>query len=335
MVNMLTETEKSEFVLYPDHTEFFTRQELPQNKYLELLKAVKNDKPKEYMELLTLYKMSTIDMVTGLDAPADFGNRKDIKGEQFNPLHWAVYTNNLKATKAIVENQIFNIIIAGKVPTNTGLANESEMSIEEINEESPNVKESQGSIKRKTTKRLGPLTISEKRYGSVPRSLILFWAIDRDYLELFEYLWELPDINWGLKNLKFNLAMICIKENPKLFEKFLMSQTFVRIINSLPFDDAMDFLEAFIIKNERIPDDMKFDLFKQKGMLVYDFMGELLSLENTELIREIHEQLEAADFDRIKSGPKAMQKIEELKKYVEKMDNSEEQEEIEELLEGF
>lgn len=332
---MLTDTEKTEFVLYPDKTEFFTRQELPENKHLELLKAVKSDKPKEYMELLKQYKMSTIDMVIGLEAPAEFGNIKDIKGEQFNPLHWAVYTNNLKATKAIIENQIFNIIIAGKVPTNTGLANESEMSIEEVNEESPNIKESQGSIKRKPTKRQGPLTISEKRYGSVPRSLILFWAIDREYLELFEYLWELPDLNWGLKNLKFNLAMICIKENPKLLEKFLLSSTFVRIINSLPFDDAMDFLEAFIIKNERIPDDMKFDLFKQDGMLVYDFMGELLSLENLQLIKSIHEQLEPVDFDRIKSGPKAMQKIDKLKEYVEKMDNSEDQEEIEDLLEGF
>ena len=41
----------------------------------------------------------------------------------------------------------------------------------------------------------------------------------------------------------------------------------------------MDFLESFVVKNDRIPEDMKIDLFEKDNMLVYDFVGELLSLE--------------------------------------------------------
>jgi len=44
----------------------------------------------------------------------------------------------------------------------------------------------------------------------------------------------------------------------------------------------MDFLEAFIIKNERISDDLKVSLFDRQEMIVYDFVGELMCLENQE-----------------------------------------------------
>jgi hypothetical protein len=41
----------------------------------------------------------------------------------------------------------------------------------------------------------------------------------------------------------------------------------------------MDFLENFVVKNDRIPEDMKIELLEKDSMLVYDFVGELMSLE--------------------------------------------------------
>jgi hypothetical protein len=175
---------------------------------VDLLSAIRNDNQNEYANSLNTYKMTTFDIVIGLKENVEFGNKKDVKGEELNPLHWAVYTQNLKATKMIVETQIFNILIAGKVPTNTGLANDSEISIE-VNDTSDNKMHSSGAaIKKKNSRRQKKTTISEKRFGSVPRSLILFWAVDQENHEMLNYLWSLPNINWGLKNLKFLLAMI-------------------------------------------------------------------------------------------------------------------------------
>ena len=58
----------------------------------------------------------------------DIGSKKNWKGSSLNPLHWAVYTGNIDAVKAIINNCVFNIITVGKVPSDTGLANESETS---------------------------------------------------------------------------------------------------------------------------------------------------------------------------------------------------------------
>lgn len=120
-----------------------------------------------------------------------------------------------------------------------------------------------------------------------------------------------------------------------MLETFINSPTFARIINSLPFEDAMDFLENFVVKNERIPDDMKTELLEKKSLLVYDFVGELMSLENIAILKEMHDRLEPEDFERIKSSTKAMEKIEELRAEVNKMSDSELQEDIEDLLEGL
>ena len=70
-------------------------------------------------------------------------------------------------------------------------------------------------------------------------------------------------------------------------------------------------------------------------MLVYDFMGELMSLENLEHLREVHTKLSERDFSRIKSSERAMKKIEELREFIDGMEDSEEQEEINELIREF
>lgn len=213
-----------------------------------------------------------MDLVTGLNDTVDFGNKKDVSGTDLNPLHWAVYTNNLRATKAVIENQIFNIVIVGKVPTNTGMANDSEISQDGTDDATSR---RSGAFKRNVSRR-DTNTHSEGRFGSIPRSLVLFWPIDQENIEIFNYLWNDLSVNWGLKSLKFILTMICIKENLNLLESFLESETFEKIVNYLPFHESMDFLEAFIVKNERIPEEMKADLFERQEMLVYDFVGELM-----------------------------------------------------------
>lgn len=138
---------------------------------------------------------------------------------------------------------------------------------------------------------------------------------------------------------------------------FLYSPTFSRIVNSLSFEEAMNFLEAFIIKNEKIPDDTKVELFSQKELLVYDFMGELTSLgsgtnnfnndnsSNQERsgddkyfhphIRHLYDKLTKADIERIKSSKVAMKKLEELRKTVDEMEDSAEQDELFEMLDEF
>ena len=275
---------------------------------------------------------------------------KDVSGSELNPLHWAVYNGDLGTVKNIVDNWIFNILIVGKVPSDTNLANDSEVSINEddikdLDQDDNNLR------KAKTMKLNNAKSISESRYGTTPRSLILFWPIDQENVEMFEYLWNLEHINWGIKNLKFNLAMICIKENIRLLEVFLYSPSFDRIINSIDFDEAMDFLESFIVKNERINDEVKTELFERKAMLAYDFIGELMGLvynriqdetsntredsTNVEHLKSIHERLDQNDFERIKSSKKAMNKINELKQFLENMNDSDEQEDIQELISGW
>ena len=128
MMNTLEEIEKREFVMNADLTEYFSRDELPTDKYIHLLQAIRDNNEKEYTHLLVNYKITALDMVTGLDEEVEFGSEGKVDGSDLNPLHWAVYTDNMKAVQTIVDNVIFNIIIAGKVPSNSGYANESEIS---------------------------------------------------------------------------------------------------------------------------------------------------------------------------------------------------------------
>lgn len=204
MVDKLNEVEKSEFVLKADPKEFFSREELPKEKYIDLLTAIKENKSKVYSTLLKTYKISAMDIVTGIKDTVDFGSKKNIKSEELNPLHWAVYTGNLKAFEAICNTQIFNIVIAGKVPSNTGMANESEISIDEIK-----ITRNSSTLNRsRSYKAKHAQTLSDKRFGSNPRSLLLFFAIEQENFEMFQFLWNTLCINWGLKSLKFNLTML-------------------------------------------------------------------------------------------------------------------------------
>lgn len=51
-INDLSEDERDEYALFADMDEYFARDELPKSKYVTLLKAIKDNKTKEYTNLL-------------------------------------------------------------------------------------------------------------------------------------------------------------------------------------------------------------------------------------------------------------------------------------------
>ena len=75
LIQQLSENEKDEYALFVDIDEFFERDELPTEMYINLLKAIKNNKSKEYTNILQKYKISTMDVVVGLNETVEFGNK--------------------------------------------------------------------------------------------------------------------------------------------------------------------------------------------------------------------------------------------------------------------
>jgi hypothetical protein len=57
---------------------------------------------------------------------------KTIQSEHLNILHLAVYNNNLEIVKSICESiPTLDIVFAGKIPSSSGLANISEITVTE------------------------------------------------------------------------------------------------------------------------------------------------------------------------------------------------------------
>ena len=55
---------------------------------------------------------------------------KNIQSENLNVLHLAVYYNQMQIVKLLCENvPTLDIVSIGRIPSNSGLANESEISI--------------------------------------------------------------------------------------------------------------------------------------------------------------------------------------------------------------
>ena len=78
--------------------------------------------------MLTSSRISDLRDVIGWKDDVIMGD-KHMNGEALNIVHWAVYKNNLFALKLLLQHQRFNILQAGKVPSNCTLANESDQSI--------------------------------------------------------------------------------------------------------------------------------------------------------------------------------------------------------------
>jgi len=72
-----------------------------------------------------------VQKITGRMEQIQVGNTT-IQSEHLNILHLAVYHKNLDVVKALCENiPTLDLAYAGKIPESSGLANQSEMSIDD------------------------------------------------------------------------------------------------------------------------------------------------------------------------------------------------------------
>lgn len=128
-------------------------------------------------EVLDKYRISDLRRVIGYRDGVNVGD-KNMPSHDMNPLHWAAYEGHLEIVKLIIENHKFNILKVGKVPASSGLANESELCLDDIDvEDKDNGSEDslQEQVKELATPIHKPVDPDNK-----PRSLILFWAIDHE-----------------------------------------------------------------------------------------------------------------------------------------------------------
>jgi hypothetical protein len=135
-------------------------------------------------------------------------------------LQLAVYHNHLEVVKTICENiPTADIVFAGKIPPGSNLANESETDLD-------------ADDKVKSSKKV--------------RSLILFWALDRENFEMLRYLWTFDlfeETHWGINNLEFMLVLsndlatsdaLNNESKQELFSILLDPRSFSLALKSLP-----------------------------------------------------------------------------------------------------
>ena len=155
----------------------------------------------------------------------------------------------------ICTTQYFNILQTGKVPSNTPISSATDKTVDHD---------------------LGTFNDvgSQADSKSFPRSLILFWLIENNDIEIFKYLWsEIPFINWGVNNLEWLISVACYNRNLPFITEILLSTTFSSIIRSLPFEEAMDFLEEYVIHNEEVEDSVLEELLGTRDLLIYNLIG--------------------------------------------------------------
>lgn len=131
-------------------------------------------------------------------------------------LHLAVYHNHLEIVKTICENvPTVDIVFAGKIPPGSNLANESETDLE-------------ADLKVKSSKKV--------------RSLILFWALDRENFEMLRYLWTFDlfeEIHWGIKNLEFMLVLALDLATSDVLDHESKQELFSILLDPRPFSFAL------------------------------------------------------------------------------------------------
>ena len=96
---------------------------------------------------------------------------------------------------------------------------------------------------------------------------------------MLDYLWnfsKFKDVNWGLKNLEFMLLLGNDLYEFEILDILLNPKTFARVIQSVSFTQAMDFIEDNIINNGFILDDLKMNLLNSPEMVAYAFVGAFL-----------------------------------------------------------
>ena len=198
-----------------------------------------------------------------------------------NPLHLAVYHEHLEIVKLLCEKiPTIDIVDSGKIPSSSGLANESEISINEYDTSSrPGIsRNSNISMGGDTVLSNNPFRVSK---SIKVRSLILFWALDKANNELLNYLWtfDMPThkkTNWGAKNLEFLILLANDIFEAELFDILFNPNVLSTILNSMNFGLAMDLLEDLVINNSFVPDDIKYLLLESDELLPYAFVGAIL-----------------------------------------------------------
>lgn len=68
-----------------------------------LIDSVINNEESVFTELLTRYRIEKVKSINGVEKNITVGD-KQMSGVYINLLHWAVYTNNLKALKLLLTN---------------------------------------------------------------------------------------------------------------------------------------------------------------------------------------------------------------------------------------
>lgn len=185
--------------------------------------------------------------------------------------------------KLICENiPNLDIVDAGKIPTSSGLINQSEVSLTEYES---------SRAKRSSFGQQESFQVESPRKRSYRvRSLILFWAIDKSNYEILRFLWtfdKFRDINWGIKNLEFMLLLANDIQDYQILDILLEPKPFAIIMKSLVFTQAMDFIEDHIINNSVIPEELKLKLLNSQEMISYSFVGAFLHY--SDIIDEIED----------------------------------------------
>lgn len=131
-------------------------------------------------------------------------------------LQLAVYHNHLEVVKTICENvPTADIVFAGKIPPGSNLANESETDLE-------------ADHKVNSSKKV--------------RSLILFWALDRENFEMLRYLWTFDlfeDNHWGINNLEFMLVLSSDLATSDALDNESKQELFSILLDPKPFSLAL------------------------------------------------------------------------------------------------
>lgn len=157
-------------------------------------------------------------------------------------MHLAVYYNHLAIVKLICEYiPVIDLVYAGKIPSSSGLANQSEISVVEYesnrfhnfrNEEhSHNLTEIHDNIHVRGSTRQTPAHFKV-------RSLILFWALDKGNNEILSFLWNYDKYkvtDWGVKNLEFMLLLANDLQDQSIFQILLTPKTFSLIMKNMTF----------------------------------------------------------------------------------------------------
>ncbi|CDW88582.1 UNKNOWN [Stylonychia lemnae] len=242
-----------------------------------LVAAVLENKSQQVLEIITNYKIDVMS-VTGQMESVQVGNKK-IQSEHLNILHLAAYYGFLDTIKVLCENiPSLDLAYAGKIPSSSGLANQSELSMHEYESSRINIRASNLSVDQ-------PILSDRHDSGKLEnqnyrvRSLILFWALDKNYYEILSYLWNFDKFgqtNWGIKNLEFMLILANDMKDSRVFDILLSAKPFSLALQNLTFGMAMDFIEDHIVRSGFVSEQQKLKLIYSEEMAPYSFIGALI-----------------------------------------------------------